>query len=348
MRLKGYTAAFLLLGLIGCGDEETESNEAAPVSESDPTPETDSATEYDGPFSELFDQGIGRYLGVYAPMSSNAIGAGVTNYVFDGNNGGPGCYTGEAFNMTTRDGGGSELMIFLQGGGFCAPTSCEAVDTTSGIPPLGILSPATPDNPTAQYNVGYLPYCDGTLFAGDRDVDGRSFRGLKNLSAALDVIVNSYPNPSRIVLIGNSAGGSATHYALFHYLVGQSIRQSLGTSDSRAAFRRVLARAYTHKGIKAACKSFAGGTLKASLQSSLPNFSIPREVAQIAKTTLELQEQRHLADYDMSSQFVRSDVIDLIDQSKLVVAYFDKLSAQSPERAFFLACLWAYQTLEGR
>ena len=40
------------------------------------------------------------------------------------------------------------------------------------------------------------------------------FRGAQNLSASLDVIVRTYPAPSRILLAGNSAGGFGTHAAL--------------------------------------------------------------------------------------------------------------------------------------
>ncbi len=220
MRLTWFTTGFLLLGVIGCGssDDDMDSVETAPVGEAEPA---DSGGEPDGPFQELFAQGIDRYLGMFTPTAANALGGGVTNYTFDGSEGGPLCFTGESFNMTTRDGSRSDLMIFLQGGGVCSPTGCDAVETTSGIPPLGILNPATPGNPTATYNVGYLPYCDGSLFTGDStaDSDGdgsddRFFRGLKNLSASLDVIVDAYPAPSRILLIGNSAGGAGTHFAL--------------------------------------------------------------------------------------------------------------------------------------
>ncbi len=90
-----------------------------------------------------------------------------------------------------------------------------------GGPALGVLSPADPANPAADFDVGYLPYCDGSLWSGDRDLDSngdgvedRRFRGLQNLSAGLDVIADRYPTPRRILLAGNSAGGFGTHMAL--------------------------------------------------------------------------------------------------------------------------------------
>ncbi|MEM1418322.1 MAG: hypothetical protein AAGH15_25730, partial [Myxococcota bacterium] len=68
----------------------------------------------------------------------------------------------------------------------------------------------------------YVPYCDGSLFAGDVDQDlppslvdpstsGFSFqRGLQNLSAALDVGGRQFPAPRRIVLAGASGGAFGT------------------------------------------------------------------------------------------------------------------------------------------
>ncbi len=230
MRLNLYAACFLLLPPIGCGssDDETEpvsdaepSADVDPPDEDNPPSEPEDEPEDDGPFAELYRQGIDRYLGLFTPTAADPLTNGVTNHTFDVSDDGPLCFTGEPFDMTTRDGDGTKLMIFMQGGGVCSESACEAFESTTPIPPLGILSPATPDNPTADYDVGYLPYCDGTFFAGDRDVDSdddgvdaRFFRGQQNLSASLDVIAERYPSPSKILLIGNSAGGFGTHYAL--------------------------------------------------------------------------------------------------------------------------------------
>lgn len=172
------------------------------------------------PFEELYEQGVDRYLGVFTPTSSDESADGVVHR-FEGEDG-PRCYTGDEFHMATRDGAGDELMIFLQGGGLCAPGNCSAIESwPPGIPPFGLLNPEVVDNPTADYDLGYVPYCDGSLFTGDRDVDvdgdgtiDRSFRGLENLSASLDVIQRAYPAPRKIFLAGNSAGGFAVHFAL--------------------------------------------------------------------------------------------------------------------------------------
>ncbi len=175
----------------------------------------------DAPFSELYAQGVDRYLGSFTPSSSVMVGGGLTTYRFAQQPGGPLCYTGTPFSMSTRDGPSNTLMIFLMGGGACGPQGCQAIETPTPLVPFGILDPANPGNPAAEYDVGWVPYCDGTLFSGDRDVDSdgngthdRFFRGVQNLSASLDVIARTYPSPERIVLAGISAGGAGVHYAL--------------------------------------------------------------------------------------------------------------------------------------
>jgi hypothetical protein len=228
----GYAARLRTLAVVaglaiaaGC---ESGGDGAAPAALADapqdtaPADTTPADPAAGAPFQALYDQGVDRYQGVFAPMLSETLPGGVITWAFDGSDNGPLCFTGGRFSMSTRDGSSSELMIFLQGGGACSEDGCGAVEVAPpGIPAFGILDPDRATNPAASYNVGYLPYCDGTFFSGDRDVDSdgdgspdRFFRGVQNLAASLDVIVGRYPAPSRILLAGNSAGGFGTHYAL--------------------------------------------------------------------------------------------------------------------------------------
>ena len=227
---RGLLALCLLIaGAAACGSEDAGELDDSGVSDVADGPGTDASAAPDmgggrvEPFRELYDQGIDRYLGLFTPDRVEARAGNVTSYTFSDEDRGPVCFTGSEFRMATRDGSSDSLMIFLQGGGACSPNNCDAVETagSGGIPAFGVLSPANSENPAAEFDVGYLPYCDGSLWAGDRDtdsdgdgVDDRLFRGLQNLSAALDVIASRYPAPSRIFLTGNSAGGFGTHMAL--------------------------------------------------------------------------------------------------------------------------------------
>ncbi len=59
------------------------------------------------------------------------------------------------------------------------------------------------------------------------------------------------------------------------------------------------------------------------------------------------QDKRHTADYDLSENFSRSDVLTLISEAQSQVKAFEALPA-SDEKRFFLSCLWAWKELANR
>jgi uncharacterized protein (UPF0332 family) len=145
---------------------------------------------------------------------------------------------------------------------------------------------------------------------------------------------------------------STAYYAIFHFLIDEACRSQIGAQHAQRGFRHVLGRGYTHGVMKQACASFAGGTLKASVSKGLPRdaaglYVVPREIQRIAAIYVELQEKRHLADYDLTERFKRSEVLALIDETRARVANFQSLPA-STDRTFFLACLWAWKELTNR
>ena len=172
------------------------------------------------PFEALYEQGVDQYLGDFTPMLSETSGD-IVQHTF-GTGEGPRCLLGDDYTMATREGSSSELMIFLEGGGACNSLLCQATTVAlPGMPRFGILNPETASNPARNFNVAYLPYCDGSVFSGDTAIDtdddgvvDRYHHGLKNLSASIDVIASNFPAPSRILLTGNSAGGFGTDYML--------------------------------------------------------------------------------------------------------------------------------------
>jgi hypothetical protein len=100
--------------------------------------------------------------------------------------------------------------------------------------------------------------------------------------------------------------------------------------------------------MKEACKSFGGGTLEKGVAKGLPvGFTIPRQLREFAEIFVDVQEKRHLADYDLSERFRRSDVLTLITQAKKYIENFRNLTP-SNEKRFFLACMCAWRELVNR
>ena len=172
------------------------------------------------PFAELVDQGVTRYLGAFTPSEVREA-EGEKTHVFAPVEGerGPACIRGATYHVATRNTGSPDLLIFMQGGGACWSDFCFAIEEAGadGVPSFDVLDVDSPVNPFADWNVLYLPYCDGSLFVGDADYDpngdgtpDRLHRGLQNLSAALDVAASEFSGIERVMLAGSSGGGFGT------------------------------------------------------------------------------------------------------------------------------------------
>ena len=221
--LSIYCLGFVLFMALSCGDDGADAPSAT--------------------LDELYDQGLIRYVDVFDPLIAvpPTDESGIRRYTFDvpedpvtAEERGPLCLRGGQYTVDTREGPSDELLIFLQGGGACWPELCSAFEEAGPLPAIGILNPESEINPLQDWDVVYLPYCDGSLFVGDVDRVLRASslgegegehmayqRGLQNLSAALDIAVEEFPNPSRILIAGISGGGfgtiTATPLARFHY-----------------------------------------------------------------------------------------------------------------------------------
>ena len=125
-------------------------------------------------------------------------------------------------------GGSKKWIIYLQGGAWC--DSEEACLNRSQIHlgsslffkpilnPGGILSPNKEDNPKFyNWNVAFLPYCDGSSFSGNRSdpvqIGGSLlyFRGFRILDSTISELlsITNLKHSKRIVFSGTSAGGLA-------------------------------------------------------------------------------------------------------------------------------------------
>lgn len=141
---------------------------------------------------------------------------------------------------------------------------------------------------------------------------------------------------------------SSAYYAMFHSLIQEATAMQVGTQHRLAPLRQILGRAFSHSTLKQACTSFGGGTLKKSATKGLPvSFTVPQVIMDVANSFVELQEKRHLADYDLTERFDRSDTLSLINQARNHTQAFVSFPL-SDEKRFFLACLWAWKDLTAR
>lgn len=188
-------------------------------------------------YQELLDNGGAKYIGADAviPISSEPLAnSNVVIHSFPSEPGTrfPASMTGEPYKVQTRDGESDDLLFYFQGGGICAAESCLAFNfgnfLADRLPDLfdlfgGALSTDS-SNPLANFDLVHANYSDGSLMFGDIDQQPRinalggtslvDHRGLLNMTATFEVAKRQYPNPSRIVVSGSSAGSLASFGAL--------------------------------------------------------------------------------------------------------------------------------------
>lgn len=143
-----------------------------------------------------------------------------------------------------------KLMIYFQGGGACWDGfTCGAigqfasryeVPDIAGVGELiggsGFFDYENPDNPVADYNAVFVPYCTGDVHGGDAvvtfDVPSEQlgvdfdeitvhFNGYNNSQAVLNWVYDNFAEPEQVFVTGCSAGGYGATlnapYVMEHY-----------------------------------------------------------------------------------------------------------------------------------
>jgi len=116
---------------------------------------------------------------------------------------------------------------------------------------------------------------------------------------------------------------SSAYYALFHFLITESLDVVASGSDQKVKYQ--LRRSFAHKDMKGVCKEYAVATGNPPAQinknlNKLFNAAIQSEIKNTAKLFCELQEFRHAADYDLSDKFYRTQVKTLLTRVSQAIA----------------------------
>ena len=147
--------------------------------------------------------------------------------------GNTGCGLDTPFEFWVREGDPSQVLVFLQGGGGCWDhETCHPqrmalfdamIDSTDHRQRRdGIFDRRDPANPFRDYSVLFVPYCTGDFHLGARRVTYEAppgsdvgsvtvqHAGYRNMTAVLDHLAGGPVAPSRIVVVGASAGAVAS------------------------------------------------------------------------------------------------------------------------------------------
>ena len=131
---------------------------------------------------------------------------------------------------------------------------------------------------------------------------------------------------------------SAAYYALFHLLVAAAVERVSPRTPGNLAPR--IARAFSHLDMKQVCKSLWAGNPSEILRELQPaGFSA--EIRLVARLFVELQEARHLADYDPAVIFDRDDTIETVWRVENAFQEWQRVKMHDEATVFLTALLFA-------
>jgi uncharacterized protein (UPF0332 family) len=145
---------------------------------------------------------------------------------------------------------------------------------------------------------------------------------------------------------------SASYYSLFHFLIEEATRLTVGAGHNRTALRQFAGRAFVHGKMKSVCDEFTKATPKSdALKPFWPAFGVQASVdlKTVAENFIDLQEARHDADYNLSRPFTKQDAKTASDKTQDAVEAWNRLkAANEPLALLFTLSLMLWPGLSGK
>ena len=144
---------------------------------------------------------------------------------------------------------------------------------------------------------------------------------------------------------------STAYYAVFHHRVNAAVRHALGARRDAAGTRRLLARGYSHEGLRATSAAFIAGVggwpawMRDAVEGT--GLEVPPELRTACRPHVRLHTLREAADYDPGWRTERGEVLFTITQARQAITLFDA-ARPAPAARFFLAAAPLWDTLRRR
>ena len=300
--------------------------------------------------AELEDAGVNKYVGEFTPAVSFPVSEGWVKHTFDPDAGnGPICIAGTAFSVFTKARNPANVLIMLQGGGACWQDfyNCNVLSEMQEPPPpqVGIWDDTSGLNPIDDWSVVYMPYCDGSVFSGDNDVFDPAFgaaigvpeavvrfhRGLRNVTAGIDLAKSMFPRASRIMLAGSSAGGvGAAGFAPFLARMAYGNNKKLTVFNDAGPVAINLAETGS---IAARANDWRFGQF---YPASCTACSDMGQGTEIIKWRLDndstIREAFYSADFDLTNRFFLNMLLDPLGYRNLIISEHGAIHNLHPDR----------------
>ena len=128
---------------------------------------------------------------------------------------------------------------------------------------------------------------------------------------------------------------SSAYYALFHHIAARAAHHLLPSGTPTDYLR--IARSFDHRAIRDVCEWIAGRGRAPTHAQRLVMILRNTLIDDVANAFIDLQEQRHAADYDHFTPFPKASVLAAVQDAETAM---QKLDNASPlEREVFLSLL---------
>jgi len=130
---------------------------------------------------------------------------------------------------------------------------------------------------------------------------------------------------------------SAAYYSAFHLLGTVAAAQATAATPARLCDR--VQRALVHGTMKAAARSFETGNLPDYIRS-LVSDPLPPRITAIAHAFVQLQEERHKADYDVADRFDRARAQNAVALAAQLFSDWNAIRTSDDARVFLSSLLF--------
>jgi uncharacterized protein (UPF0332 family) len=130
---------------------------------------------------------------------------------------------------------------------------------------------------------------------------------------------------------------SAAYYGLFHAIITAASDQFVGKTNRDKNLYGLVYRSVDHGRLRELCNQVRNCPLPDKLKPYAPPKGFDADIRAFAAATVQLQEERHVADYDVMVRVTRTNAKSAIDMARTALARFNR--ADQTQREAFLSLL---------
>ncbi len=130
---------------------------------------------------------------------------------------------------------------------------------------------------------------------------------------------------------------SAAYYGIFHFCLTAAADEFVGVTQRATSRYALVYRSIDHRTLKDLCAEARKSTPPVKYRPYFPFGGFDSNIQDFSTVTIDLQEKRHLADYDPQSRFRTSDAKLAVGSARSAVHRF--LTADEEHRKSFLTLL---------